>query len=49
MKVRHPNFGVGIVKATEGFGQDMKVTVAFKNTGQKKLYLRLAGLTPIYP
>ncbi|MBI5682900.1 MAG: UvrD-helicase domain-containing protein [Deltaproteobacteria bacterium] len=46
MKVRHPNFGVGVIKATEGVGDNIKVVVAFQNAGQKKLVLRLAGLVP---
>lgn len=46
MKVKHPNFGIGIIKATEGIGENMKITVAFQNIGQKKLVLRIAGLIP---
>lgn len=48
MKVKHPNFGIGIIKATEGIGENMKITVAFQNIGQKKLVLRIAGLVPLY-
>ncbi|MBI5894283.1 MAG: UvrD-helicase domain-containing protein [Deltaproteobacteria bacterium] len=47
MKVRHPNFGIGIIKATEGIGENTKVTVNFQNVGQKKLVLRVAGLIPM--
>ena len=40
MKIRHPSFGAGIIKAKEGMGADAKLTVMFPGTGQKKLIAR---------
>jgi len=42
--VKHPNFGVGVIKEKTGNGQDAKVTVSFKDAGVKKLALRYAIL-----
>ena len=47
MKVSHPIFGIGIIKERAGAGQDIKVTVNFKDVGNKKLAVRYAGLTPL--
>ena len=43
-KVRHPKYGVGIVLASEGEGEDTKLTVSFPGYGQKKLVERYASL-----
>ena len=40
MKIKHPSFGAGIIKAKEGMGADAKLTVIFPGTGQKKLIAR---------
>ncbi|MEK6599856.1 MAG: hypothetical protein AABY52_05915, partial [Deltaproteobacteria bacterium] len=40
MKIKHPSFGAGIIKAKEGMGADAKLTVMFPGTGQKKLIAR---------
>jgi DNA helicase-2/ATP-dependent DNA helicase PcrA len=45
-RVRHPKFGVGIVRRLEGSGDQRKVFVQFQTAGLKKLLLRFAGLTP---
>lgn len=44
VKVRSEAFGEGTVVATSGSGDDMTVTVAFKNKGIKKLKLSFANL-----
>jgi DNA helicase-2/ATP-dependent DNA helicase PcrA len=46
-RVEHQLFGEGKVLALEGAGEQTKVTVFFKEVGQKKLVLRLAGLRRI--
>ncbi len=45
-RVRHPSFGIGIVKQSSGSGEDAKVTVNFERAGIKKLALKYAALTP---
>ncbi len=42
--VKHPNYGPGVIKASEGSGMDVKVTVDFKHVGVKKFILRFAQL-----
>lgn len=44
VQVFHERFGVGKIIGREGAGQNMKVTVFFKDYGQKKLMVRMAGL-----
>lgn len=44
MKVRHPKFGDGRVKAIEGMNEDQKVTILFKSVGAKRLKTRYANL-----
>ena len=44
MKIRHPSFGAGIIKAKEGMGADAKLTVIFPGTGQKKLIARYVSM-----
>lgn len=45
VKVKHPIFGVGTVKACEGQAEKRKVTVQFPGCGIKKLAVNLAPLT----
>ncbi|SDM49092.1 ATP-dependent DNA helicase PcrA [Geoalkalibacter ferrihydriticus] len=45
-RVRHPKFGVGLVRRLEGSGDNQKVTVYFSTAGPKKLLLKFAGLEP---
>ncbi|HET7099763.1 MAG TPA: UvrD-helicase domain-containing protein [Terriglobia bacterium] len=46
-KVRHPKYGVGTVLASEGEGEDTKLTVSFPGYGRKKLVERYASLEKI--
>ncbi len=43
-KVRHPTFGVGIVRRSEGRGEQEKLMVQFARAGMKKLIRRYANL-----
>ena len=43
-KVRHPTFGIGIVRRSEGRGEQEKLTVQFARAGMKKLIRRFANL-----
>jgi DNA helicase-2/ATP-dependent DNA helicase PcrA len=43
-KVRHPTFGVGIVRRSEGRGEHEKLMVQFARAGMKKLIRRFANL-----
>ena len=43
-KVRHPTFGVGIVRRSEGRGDQEKLMVQFARAGMKKLIRRFANL-----
>jgi DNA helicase-2/ATP-dependent DNA helicase PcrA len=43
-RVRHPTFGVGIVRRSEGRGESEKVSVQFARGGLKKLMRRFANL-----
>jgi DNA helicase-2/ATP-dependent DNA helicase PcrA len=45
-KVRHAEFGVGIVKGVEGSGDKRKATVLFQSVGLRKLILKFARLEP---
>ncbi|MBI3397973.1 MAG: UvrD-helicase domain-containing protein [Deltaproteobacteria bacterium] len=45
MRIKHPSFGIGIVKAKEGLGEDTKLTVMFPGMGQKKLIVKYASIT----
>jgi DNA helicase II / ATP-dependent DNA helicase PcrA len=47
MAVIHPKFGSGKILQCEGEGENARLTVFFKNVGQKKLVARLAKLTVI--
>jgi DNA helicase-2/ATP-dependent DNA helicase PcrA len=44
MRVRHAQFGPGIIRKIEGDGDSQKVIVAFASVGFKKLLVRFAGL-----
>ena len=44
MRVRHPKFGEGRVKAVEGMDEDQKATVLFQTVGSKRLKVRYANL-----
>ncbi len=46
MRVTHPKFGPGVIRAREGAGEEMKLTVNFRKAGPKKLALKYANLTP---
>ncbi|HEY0811517.1 MAG TPA: 3'-5' exonuclease, partial [Longimicrobiales bacterium] len=43
-RVRHPQFGRGIIRELSGFGRDLKATIDFENVGRKKVVLRYANL-----
>jgi DNA helicase-2/ATP-dependent DNA helicase PcrA len=44
MRVRHAQFGRGIIRKIEGEGDNQKVIIAFASVGFKKLLVRFAGL-----
>lgn len=46
-KVRHPVWGVGVVRECIGEGEDLKVTVNFPGVGLKKLAPKIANLERI--
>jgi DNA helicase II / ATP-dependent DNA helicase PcrA len=46
-RVKHPVWGVGVVRDCYGDGEDQKVMVNFPQIGLKRLSLRLANLTKI--
>jgi DNA helicase-2/ATP-dependent DNA helicase PcrA len=46
-RVRHPQFGEGIVISRERTGNDIKLTVAFSRVGRKTLVERYAKLQPL--
>jgi ATP-dependent DNA helicase UvrD/PcrA len=43
-RVRHPKFGVGTILASEGEGDDQKLTISFPGYGAKKMLPRFAAL-----
>jgi DNA helicase-2/ATP-dependent DNA helicase PcrA len=43
-RVRHPQFGIGVVRRSEGTGAGIKLTVQFERAGIKKLIARFAPL-----
>jgi DNA helicase-2/ATP-dependent DNA helicase PcrA len=45
-KVRHPEYGAGVVLTIEGSGDAEKVVVYFDRAGRKKFVARFANLTP---
>ncbi|MBI3753522.1 MAG: ATP-binding domain-containing protein, partial [Deltaproteobacteria bacterium] len=44
MKIKHPSFGIGIIKAKEGVGEDAKLTIMFQSMGPKKLIAKYVSL-----
>lgn len=42
--VEHQRFGLGVIKAIEGTGENTKATVEFRNAGRKQLLLKFAKL-----
>ncbi|MGQ9509524.1 MAG: DNA helicase PcrA [Thermodesulfobacteriota bacterium] len=44
MKVRHPKFGEGRVRAIEGMDEEQKATIIFSSVGPKRLKVRYANL-----
>ena len=44
MRVRHGQFGSGIIRKIEGEGDNQKVIISFASVGFKKLLVRFAGL-----
>jgi DNA helicase-2/ATP-dependent DNA helicase PcrA len=46
-RVKHPVWGVGVIRDCYGDGEDQKVMVNFPNIGLKRLSLKLANLTKI--
>ena len=43
-RVRHPQFGRGIIRELSGFGRDLKAVIDFEGVGRKKVVLRYANL-----
>ncbi|HUF49444.1 MAG TPA: UvrD-helicase domain-containing protein [Longimicrobiales bacterium] len=43
-RVRHPQFGRGVIHELTGFGQDLKAVIDFDAIGRKKVVLRYANL-----
>jgi DNA helicase-2/ATP-dependent DNA helicase PcrA len=44
MRVRHPNFGTGVVLSVAGSGANQKLEIKFERAGVKKLLLKFANL-----
>ena len=47
IKVAHPSFGVGVIRAIDGKGDKSKITVYFPRYGSKKLVKKFAKLKPV--
>jgi DNA helicase II / ATP-dependent DNA helicase PcrA len=43
-RVRHPQFGRGVIRELTGFGQELKAVIDFDAIGRKKVVLRYANL-----
>jgi DNA helicase-2/ATP-dependent DNA helicase PcrA len=43
-RIRHPDFGVGVIRERSGSGDDLKVVVRFNGAGDKKLMVKYAQL-----
>ncbi|HEX6940174.1 MAG TPA: UvrD-helicase domain-containing protein [Longimicrobiales bacterium] len=43
-RVRHPQFGRGIIRDLSGSGRDLKAVIEFESVGRKKVVLRYANL-----
>jgi DNA helicase II / ATP-dependent DNA helicase PcrA len=46
-RVKHPSWGVGVVRDCYGDGDDVKVMVNFANFGVKRLAVRFAHLEKV--
>ena len=44
MRVKHPEWGIGVVRERHGSGEDLKVVVSFPGVGTKKLAAKYAEL-----
>ncbi len=45
--VKHPDWGIGRVKACQGYGRELRVTVDFGHNNIKKVLARFASLEPV--
>jgi DNA helicase II / ATP-dependent DNA helicase PcrA len=43
-RIRHPQFGRGVIRELTGLGQDLKAVIDFDSIGRKKVVLRYANL-----
>ncbi|MGH7505372.1 MAG: 3'-5' exonuclease, partial [Longimicrobiales bacterium] len=43
-RIRHAEFGRGVIRELTGFGRDVKAVIDFEGIGRKKLVLRYANL-----
>ncbi len=43
-RVRHPDFGIGVIRERTGSGDNLKVVVTFNEVGEKKLLVKYAQL-----
>ncbi len=43
-RIRHPDFGIGVIRERSGSGDDLKVVVRFNGAGEKKLLVKYAQL-----
>jgi len=43
-RVRHPQFGAGVIRELSGFGRELRVVVEFERVGRKKVVARYANL-----
>lgn len=46
-RVKHPTWGVGVIRDSQGEGDEQKITVNFPNVGVKKLSLKFAQIVKI--
>jgi len=44
VRVRHPDWGVGVIRERSGNGDSLKVIVRFNGVGEKKLLVKYAQL-----
>ncbi|MBI5328382.1 MAG: DNA helicase PcrA [Deltaproteobacteria bacterium] len=47
MRINHPSFGIGVIKAKEGIGESAKLTVMFQSMGPKKLIAKYVFLPEV--
>ncbi len=48
-RVRHPEFGIGLILETKGQGDQASVVVSFDDKSRRRLVVRLAKLTLVEP